>query len=105
MTDDEDDPSGPPIDPDRIDPDPDGGVAVDGVASDLDPRVAETLRRVFGVPGVVGAKVWSLPDRMYVGLRIGFGHGVDRVLDDVRRETLDLTEPGEVWEFGQLDGD
>lgn len=98
MTDDEDDPSGPHVDPD-------GGVAVEGAASDLDPRVTETLRRAFGVPGVVGAKVWSLPDRMYVGLRVGFGHGVDKVLDDVRRQTSDLAEPGEVWEFGQLDGD
>lgn len=96
MTDDEDDPKDRALDPD-------GGVAVEGIASDVDPRVAETLRRAFGVSGVVGAKVWSLPDRMYVGVRVGFGHGVDKVLDDVRRETVDLAEPGEVWEFGQLD--
>jgi len=96
VTDDEDDPGDDPTD---------RGMPPEGAASDLDPRVQETLRRVFGVAGVVSAKVWSMPDRMYVGVRVAFGYGLDRVLEDVRRETMDLAEPGEQWEFGQLDGD
>ena len=96
---------------DELDPDDDErsdaafGVSAEGSASDLDPRVHETLRRVYGVPGVVAAKVWALPDRMFVGVRIAFGHGLDHVLEHVRVATKDLMEPGEEWDFGQLDGD
>ena len=66
----------------------------------------DDLHQFFsGFGGVVSAKVWSMPDRMYVGVRVAFGYGLDRVLEDVRRETMDLADPGEQWEFGQLDGD
>ena len=73
--------------------------------SDLDPRVRETLRRVYDVEGVIAAKVWSMPERMFVGVRVAHGHGLDRVLMRVHRATQELAEPGEQWEFGVLDSE
>ena len=72
---------------------------------DLDPRVRRALQVVYQIQGVVAAKVWAMPDRVAVGIRIGAGHGSADVLARVEASTAGLREPGEVWDFGLLDGD
>jgi hypothetical protein len=78
---------------------------VGSVGDDLDPRVKLVLELVYQVEGVVGAKVWSMPDRVAVGVRIGNGHGVSEVLARVEAATNVAREPGEAWDYGLLDGD
>ena len=73
--------------------------------SDLDPRVRRTLELVYQVEGVVAAKVWALPDRVAVGVRIGHGHGPGEVLARIETVTSGLREPGESWDFGLLETD
>lgn len=74
-------------------------------ASDLDPRIRRTLELVYQVEGVVAAKVWAMPDRVAVGVRIGAGHGAAEVIARIEQVTLGLREPGEAWDFGLLDSD
>ncbi len=77
----------------------------DQTEGELDPRIRRTLELVFQVSGVVGAKVWSMPDRMAVGVKIGAGHGAAGVLARLEQVTVALREPGETWDFGLLEGD
>ena len=72
---------------------------------DLDPRVRRTLELVYQVEGVVAAKVWAMPDRVAVGVRVGSGHGAPEVMARLQAVTVGLREPGEAWDFGLLDGD
>lgn len=72
---------------------------------ELDPRIRRTLELVFQVEGVVGAKVWAMPDRIAVGVKIGAGHGAAEVLARLEQVTVALREPGETWDFGLLEGD
>jgi len=74
-------------------------------SDDLDPRVRKTLELVYQVEGVVAAKVWAMPDRVAVGVRVGSGHGAAEVIARIQAATVALREPGEAWDFGLLDGD
>lgn len=74
-------------------------------ARDLDPRIRRTLELVYQVEGVVAAKVWAMPERIAVGVRIGAGHGAAEVMARLEQVTLGLREPGETWDFGLLDSD
>jgi hypothetical protein len=74
-------------------------------SDDLDPRVRKTLELVYQVEGVVAAKVWAMPDRVAVGVRVGAGHGAPEVIARIQAATVGLREPGEAWDFGLLDGD
>jgi hypothetical protein len=74
-------------------------------SDDLDPRIRRTLELVYQVEGVVAAKVWAMPDRIAVGVRIGAGHGPSEVIARIEQVTLGLREPGEAWDFGLLDSD
>ena len=74
-------------------------------ADDLDPRIRRTLELVYQVEGVVAAKVWAMPDRIAVGVKIGTGHGPAEVMARLEQVTVALREPGEAWDFGLLDGD
>lgn len=73
--------------------------------SDIDPRVRRTLELVYQVEGVVAAKVWAMPDRVAVGVRLGNGHGAPDVMARIAAVTAALRVPGESWDFGLLDGD
>lgn len=73
--------------------------------TDLDPRVRRTLELVYQVEGVVAAKVWAMPERVAVGVRIGQGHGPAEVLSRIEAVTSGLREPGESWDFGLLETD
>jgi hypothetical protein len=74
-------------------------------SDDLDPRIRRTLELVYQVEGVVAAKVWAMPDRIAVGVRIGAGHGPSEVIARIEHVTLGLREPGEAWDFGLLDSE
>ncbi len=74
-------------------------------ARDLDPRIRRTLELVYQVEGVVAAKVWAMPERVAVGVRVGAGHGPAEVIARLEQVTLGLREPGETWDFGLLDSD
>jgi hypothetical protein len=72
---------------------------------ELDPRVRRTLELVYQVEGVVAAKVWAMPERIAVGVKVGAGHGPAEVIARIEQVTLALREPGEAWDFGLLEGD
>lgn len=74
-------------------------------SDDLDPRIRRTLELVYQVEGVVAAKVWAMPDRIAVGVKIGAGHGPAEVMARLEQVTVALREPGETWDFGLLEGD
>ena len=74
-------------------------------SDDLDPRIRRTLELVYQVEGVVAAKVWAMPDRVAVGVKIGTGHGPAEVMARLEQVTVALREPGETWDFGLLEGD
>lgn len=74
-------------------------------ASDIDPRVRRTLELVYQVEGVVAAKVWAMPDRVAVGVKLGNGHGAAEVIARIEVVTAGLRAQGETWDFGLLDGD
>lgn len=74
-------------------------------SDDLDPRIRRTLELVYQVDGVVAAKVWAMPDRVAVGVKIGTGHGQADVMARLEQVTVALREPGETWDFGLLEGD
>jgi hypothetical protein len=73
--------------------------------SDIDPRVRRTLELVYQVEGVVAAKVWAMPDRVAVGVKLGNGHGAPDVIARIQVVTAALRAPGEAWDFGLLEGD
>lgn len=73
--------------------------------TDLDPRIRRTLELVYQVEGVLAAKVWAMPDRVAVGVKLGSGHGPTEVIARLEQVTLGLREPGETWDFGLLEGD
>lgn len=75
------------------------------VTSDIDPRVRRTLELVYQVEGVVAAKVWAMPDRVAVGVKLGNGHGVSDVMARIAAVTAALRVPGESWDFGLIEGD
>ena len=74
-------------------------------ASDIDPRVRRTLELVYQVEGVVAAKVWAMPDRVAVGVKLGNGHGAPEVIARIEVVTAALRAPGESWDFGLIEGD
>lgn len=77
----------------------------DPTGDDLDPRIRRTLELVYQVEGVVAAKVWAMPDRVAVGVKIGTGHGPSEVMARLEQVTVALREPGETWDFGLIEGD
>ncbi len=71
--------------------------------SALPPRLRRTLELVYGVEGVVAARVWQAPGRIAVGVRGGAATGPSDLLRRVESAVAGLREPGETWEFGILD--
>jgi hypothetical protein len=73
------------------------------MADVLPPRLRRTLELAYGVEGVVGARVWSSPGRVAVGVRGGPASGPSDLLHRVEVAVACLREPGETWEFGILE--
>ena len=74
-----------------------------GASRDLPPRLRRTLDLVYGVEGVVAARVWEWEGRIAVGVRFGGPAAGADLLRRVEAAVSGLREPGESWEFGILD--
>jgi hypothetical protein len=68
----------------------------------LPPAVRRILEIVYGVEGVVAARVWHAPDRVSVGVRGGTGTPAD-LLHRVESAVSGLKHPGVQWDFGLLE--
>lgn len=64
-------------------------------------RLRRTLELVYGVDGVVAAKVWQGPGFVAIGVR-GSQATVPDLLRRVENAVVGLREVGEVWDFGIL---
>jgi hypothetical protein len=70
---------------------------------ELPPRLRRTLELVYGVQGVVVARVWQLPGRIAIGVRGGRGTTPPDLLRRVESAVDGLREPDEMWDFGILE--
>ena len=66
-------------------------------------RLERTLELVYGVEGVVAARIWQWSDRIAVGVRGGWATSPGTLIRHVENAVAGLREPGEVWEFGILE--
>jgi hypothetical protein len=69
----------------------------------LPPRLRRTLELVYGVEGVVAARVWQWPGRVAVGVRGGITTVPAELIRRVESAVAGLREPDETWDFGILD--
>ena len=65
-------------------------------------RLERTLELVYGVEGVVAARVWQWTGRVAIGIR-GSTTTTGALLRRVESAVAGLREPGEIWEFGVLE--
>ena len=83
-------------------------IAGDEMANDteprqlLPPRLRRTLELVYGVEGVVAARVWQWPGRVAVGVRGATATAPDLIWR-VEAAVSGLRESGELWDFGILE--
>jgi hypothetical protein len=70
---------------------------------ELPQKVRRTLELVYGVEGVVAARVWHWPGRMAVGVRGSNTTTPSSLLRTVESAVAGLREPGEAWDLGILD--
>jgi hypothetical protein len=71
---------------------------------DLPPRLRRALELVYGVEGVVSARIWKVGEGMAVGVVGGASTCAPELLHRVELAVAGLREPGEAWEFGILEG-
>lgn len=69
----------------------------------MDGKLERALEIVYGVEGVVGARVWEGEGLVAVGVRAGPSADTNDVLRRVKDAVRRLHEPGERWEFGLID--
>jgi hypothetical protein len=73
------------------------------------PRLRRTLELVYGVEGVVAARIWQWTEnsgrdeRVAVAVRANIASSPDEVLRRVEVAVSAVRLPGESWEFGLLD--
>jgi hypothetical protein len=70
---------------------------------ELSPRLRRTLELVYGVEGVVAARVWHWGERIAVGVRGSVATTPAEVVRRVEKAVAVLRQPGETWDFGILD--
>jgi hypothetical protein len=76
---------------------------------DTPPRLRRTLELVYGVDGVVAARVWQWTEdsgreeKVAVAVRANTCSSPNDVLRRVEAAVQAIREPGEAWEFGLLD--
>jgi hypothetical protein len=75
---------------------------VDESAAALSPRLRRTLELVYGVEGVLEARVWQWPGRVAVGVRGGNSTSPTDLVRRVEVAVAGVREPEESWEFGIL---
>ena len=73
------------------------------------PRLRRTLELVYGVDGVVAARVWQWTEnlgrdeKVAVAVRANYLSSPSDVLRRVEAAVEAIRQPGEAWEFGLLD--
>ena len=70
---------------------------------ELPARLRRTLELVYGVEGVVAARIWQLPGKVAVGVRGSRTAASPDLLIRIATAIDGLREPDETWEFGLLD--
>jgi hypothetical protein len=70
---------------------------------DLSPRLRRTLELVYGVEGVVAARIWQWPGRIAVGVRGGMATAPTELIRRVEEAVAGLRDADEAWDFGILD--
>jgi hypothetical protein len=69
----------------------------------LPSRLRRMLELVYGVDGVVAARVWQSPGRIAIGVRAGSSAAPASLLSCVESAVAGLRDPGEDWDFGILE--
>jgi hypothetical protein len=77
----------------------------DSAATSLPPRVRRAIELVYGVEGVVSARVWQWSGKVAVGVRGTSTSASSELLRRVEAAVAGLREPDEAWEFGLLGDD
>ncbi len=78
-------------------------------ATKTPPRLRRTLELVYGVDGVVAARVWQWTEnlgrdeKVAVAVRANASTSHVDILRRVEAAVSAIREPGEAWEFGLLD--
>jgi hypothetical protein len=80
-----------------------GHVTRGRVADALPPRLRRALELVYGVEGVVAARVWLSPGQVAVGVRGGAATAPPELLRRVETAVAGLRQAGETWEFGIIE--
>jgi hypothetical protein len=76
---------------------------------DTPPRLRRMLELVYGVDGVIAARVWQWTEnkgrdeKVAVAVRANAVCSPDDLLRRVEAAVQSIREPGEAWEFGLLD--
>ncbi len=65
-------------------------------------RAQRIEEAVLDVEGVVGVRVWELPDRVEIGVAVSRADAAPDVLQRVVEVTEALRSPEETWEVGLL---
>jgi hypothetical protein len=78
-------------------------VATAADAKALSPRLRRALELVYGVEGVVAARVWQWSGRIAVGIRGRNTASPNDLLRRVETAVAGLREPEETWDFGILE--
>jgi hypothetical protein len=83
-------------------PPPGARMSTDQPGTALPPALRRILEIVYGVEGVVAARVWQTPGTVAVGVRGGPGTLPAELLRRVESAVIGLREPGVAWDFGWL---
>jgi hypothetical protein len=77
-------------------------MADDPAIAALSPRLRRTLELVYGVEGVLEARIWQWPGRVAVGVRGGSTSSPTELVRRVEVAVAGLRDPEESWDFGIL---
>jgi hypothetical protein len=72
-------------------------------ADQLEAKLRRTLELVYGVEGVVAARVWQWAGGVAVGVRGSSTTAPEDLLRRVEKAVAGLRDADEAWEFGILD--
>ena len=78
-------------------------MATDAQGRDLPPRLRRTLELVYGVEGVLQARVWLWPGRVAVAVRGAKATSPADLIRRVEVAVAGVREPEETWDFGILE--
>jgi hypothetical protein len=74
----------------------------DPTGASLSPRLRRTLELVYGVEGVVEARIWQWSGRVAVGVRGGHSTSPTDLVRRVEVAVAGVRDPEESWDFGIL---